>query len=413
MSYYGIFLLTCTLSLIIVNTVHASFMVSSVVEEVKDNPDIYLKTPELVRKYGYPVEIHDVITADGYILTLHRIPHGRKKHVGSDQNRISRPPVFMQHGLLSSSACWILASPENGPAYIMADAGYDVWLGNARGNLYSRNHTRFDPNASHFWQFSWDEMAEYDIPAVIDYVLATTGYSQLYYIGHSMGTTMFFAGMSARPEYNKKVKAMFGLGPVATTAHILSPIKYLAPFSKDINIILKLLGKYEFLPSNPEYIKWTEVICTHYKFEKLMCRNALFFLTGFDAHEFNMTWLPVILGHGAEGTSSKTVVHFAQEVNSGKFQRYDYGYYGNMKIYHQHTPPPYNLSQVTVPVALLWANNDWLADPKDVAGLAAGLPNLVINLKMPLPDFNHIDFVWGIDCKKLVYDKILKYMPYF
>ncbi|XP_068247793.1 gastric triacylglycerol lipase-like [Palaemon carinicauda] len=178
-------------------------------------------------------------------------------------------------------------------------------------------------------------------------------------------------------------------------------------------IILKLLGKYEFLPSNPLYIKWTELICTHYKYEELMCRSALFFLTGFDAHEFNMTWLPVILGHGAEGTSTKTVIHFAQEVNSGKFQKYDYGYYGNMKIYHQHTPPLYDLSQVTAPVALLWANNDWLADPKDVAGLAAGLPNLVVNLKMPLPDFNHIDFIWGRDCKKLVYDKILKYLPFF
>ena len=34
-----------------------------------------------------------------------------------------------------------------------------------------------------------------------------------------------------------------------------------------------------------------------------------------------------------------------------------------MRIYHQHTPPLYNLSQVTAPVNLLWANNDWLADP--------------------------------------------------
>lgn len=116
-------------------------------------------------------------------------------------------------------------------AYIMADAGYDVWLGNARGNRYSRNHTHFSPKDAEFWDFSWDEMASYDIPAVIDYILSQTKHPQLYYVGHSMGTTMFWACMSTRPEYNEKVKAMFSLGPVATLGHIRSPIKYLAPYA--------------------------------------------------------------------------------------------------------------------------------------------------------------------------------------
>nr|AWU67119.1 putative triacylglycerol lipase [Crangon crangon] len=365
---------------------------------LEDNPDIYLDVPELIRKYGYPVEIHTVTTNDGYILTLHRIPHGRNASRGSfddEFHSVPRTPVFMQHGLLSSSSCWILASPEKAPAYIMADAGYDVWLGNARGNKYSRNHTRLDPSEKEFWQFSWEEMAQYDLPAVIDYVLDATKYSQLYYIGHSM------------------VKAMFGLGPVATTSHIRSPIRYLAPFEKDIDVILRLLGEYEFLPNNPIYIKWAEYICTHYKYEKLMCMNAMFFLAGFDAHQFNMTWLPVILSHGSEGTSTKTLIHYAQEVNSGKFRRYDYGYYGNMKVYHRHTPPSYDLTKVTAPVNLLWASNDWLADPTDVKYLNKHLPNVVFNMKIPLPEFNHIDFIWGIDCDKLVYKRILKYMPYF
>jgi len=59
--------------------------------------------PELITKYGFPVELHDVTTEDGYILTLHRIPHGR------NESKIgNKPVIFLQHGFLGSSADWIL-----------------------------------------------------------------------------------------------------------------------------------------------------------------------------------------------------------------------------------------------------------------------------------------------------------------
>lgn len=58
--------------------------------------------PELIQKYGYPAEVHQVITEDGYILTMHRIPHGKNSSGGP------RPVAFVQHGLFSSSADWLL-----------------------------------------------------------------------------------------------------------------------------------------------------------------------------------------------------------------------------------------------------------------------------------------------------------------
>ena len=37
--------------------------------------------------------------------------------------------------------------------YILSDLGYDVWMGNARGNSYSRGHTTYDTDNSKYWEF--------------------------------------------------------------------------------------------------------------------------------------------------------------------------------------------------------------------------------------------------------------------
>ena len=71
--------------------------------------------------------------------------------------------------------------------------GYDVWLGNSRGTVYSREHKTMDPDKDKvFWKYTWQDMAEKDLPAIINYTLDHTTYQQVHYIGHSQGSQIFY-----------------------------------------------------------------------------------------------------------------------------------------------------------------------------------------------------------------------------
>jgi len=316
-----------------------------------------LPTPILIAKNGYPNENYLVITEDCYILEMHRIPHGQ-----NDFKRESRPPVLVLHGILESSSDWVLASPKRSLGFMLADAGFDVWLGNMRGNTYGKRHCYKSPTNEDFWNFSVDHVGTYDIPAMIDRIRNITGQDKIFFIGFSMGTTAYMIMANQKPEYQQYIQLANLMAPVAYVDHMKSPLRFLSPFINQLDWVFKFLGQGEFYPSIG-FTDWiASSICDKNMF-KGICSNFVFVITGHNKDQIDYRMLETIMKHVPAGTSTNVLVHYGQEINSKRFCAFDHGE-ENIRIYGQETPPEYDLKKVTSPVALYWSDSDWLTHTK-------------------------------------------------
>ena len=121
---------------------------------------------EIITSKGFKCETHFVTTEDGYKLKIFRIP-GNKYY---EKNRDLLPPVLLQHGIFDSSDGWVCNGEERSIAFVLANNNFDVWLSNSRGNKYCKEHEKYNSKSFEFWQFSFNDMGLYDIPAVIKYI---------------------------------------------------------------------------------------------------------------------------------------------------------------------------------------------------------------------------------------------------
>ncbi|XP_058981581.1 lipase 1-like isoform X2 [Musca domestica] len=346
---------------------------------------------QLLKKYHYPVEKHFVTTKDNYILGMHRLP------------RPGAPPIFMMHGLLDSSATWIIMGPQNAPAYYFYDNGYDVWLGNSRGNRYSRNHTTMDPDTDpEFWTFSWHEIGIHDLPAMIDYILQQTGFKKIGYFGHSQGTTTFWVLASMHPEYNEKITMMHALAPVAFMRHVKAPLLgYARSFVKMSEPRIR-----EFMPRKE--MLWRT--CLASPITEGTCLETYYQVVGKDVETTNTTMFPTIVGHFPAGCNLKQISHYMQLIDSDRFCQFDYGAKENMKRYGKSTPPDYPLEKITANVGLYYTLNDYLSSEVDVKRLAKILPNVVEDSLYPHKKWNHMTMLWGINAREMAHKRMLEVM---
>jgi pimeloyl-ACP methyl ester carboxylesterase len=390
--------------------------------------DIGKDMEAIVKLRGYPIDRHTVTTPDGYILTLFRInkaPH---------QNQ---PPVLLQHGLLDSSYTWVNNFAHQSLGFILADQGLDVWAGNSRGNKYGRDHTTLNPDEDQaFWDFSWQDMAEFDLPTVVNYVIETTGFESLGYVGHSQGTTQMFAAGSSSSSYPStssssstsssfsshhpsssndssgklfldRINLFVALAPVAYVSNLRSQLLRILA-QKPLNNILDHSGLHEFLPDSSGLDVLAPELCA---VSPAVCHLFIDQLCG-PSTSLNASRIAVYVSETPAGTSKKNIMHWAQAISSASFRKFDYDHvnraiYGKSNRGGNPEPPRYNLSNFSIPTALFYGGNDYLSDADtDVQQIIKeASPGVIVHVQR-IEEYAHLDFVWGVDAHLKIYPQV-------
>ncbi|GAA5796078.1 hypothetical protein HPULCUR_001447 [Helicostylum pulchrum] len=375
---------------------------------------------DMMKYWKYDYEEHFTETRDHYVLCIHRIPQGRKNtkidciiesgttivnHINDFKkptNHNGKPVVLLYHGLTLTSEVWVSnIKHRRNLALYLSDQGYDVWMGNARGNKYSQSHLTKDPKDADFWQFSINEFAMIDMPDTIDYILKVTGAPSLTYIGFSQGTTQAFAGLSMDLELNKTVNLFIALAPAATPKGFSHPL--FDGFIKAApTVIYSLLGRKVFLKP---VLFWQSVFSPAL-FVKII-DAAVGFLFGWHCQNIDIEQKIVGYQHLFSLTSVKSIVHWFQIIGSGRFQMYDEG----SSFFTQtvdHLPPKFPIKQITTPIAVFYGSDDTLVD-FDVLKNELSHLAYVKNVH----GWEHMDFLWASNLEKMVFPDILMLLEHF
>ena len=368
------------------------------------------------------METHIVKTQDNYLLQLHRIPYDKKLQSKGVEYK---GPVYLQHGLLMCSNIWLCHSEDpinnNLPLYLNS-LGYDVWMGNNRGNRYSNKHFYLERTSTKYWDFSLDEMAMYDIPDSLQYISDTldgeTKYQpfnglvddimrknqQISIVGFSQGSAQIFASLSLHPELNSKVSSFVALSPALTPPGL---------FNRFVDNIIKLQPKLLFLFFGKKILLptastlWQKILPQNL-FNQAIKLSTLF-LFNWKNKNINSSQT-VAFKNLYSPTSVKCIVHWFQILKTQKFQMYVSSNDLNENDHSLFEAIPFpTKSNIKVPLLLVYGDRDSLVD---IETLKYNLPEKS-TFEIPIPDHEHLDIIWGDDVNKLVYGNVVKFLEFW
>ena len=370
----------------------------------------------LIDNTKYDCQGYDVITRDGYQLRTFRIQSKlnleEKSKTFQKEGKMdaSKPPVLLQHGLADSSDCWVISqSSDTSLALFLADQGYDVWLGNNRGNKYSTGHIDPETTVKEYWDFSFDEMGTVDLPANLDLILANSEHQKAHLIGYSQGSSQIFAGLSDEAigeEVNSKASRFLAVCPPVVFSERSSFNFVLAEYSRQLKAAADSVGLHLVAPG-----RYSGDCLASKSIKKLAERfpNFLNYVVTFgcsdDGSENDRDTMAKYLSRSPNGASLRSFNHYGQLMKNSKgkgvsrFQKYDYGEELNLKKYGTVDVPEYDLGRISVPVSCFKGTDDGIVDLKDCEELLNVLKEAGVEVRgdYEYKNWGHVSFVFPRD----------------
>ncbi|CAN1788077.1 Lipase lipl-1 [Linum perenne] len=336
---------------------------------------------DVITELGYPYEAIRVVTSDGYVLLLERIPR-----------RDSQKVVYLQHGVLDSSMGWVSNGVVGSPAFAAYDQGFDVFLGNFRG-LVSREHVNKKISSHKYWRYSINEHGTEDIPAMIEKINEIKS-RELLNIKHDN----YNNGMNGVQPY-KLCAISHSLGGAAMIMytvtqrlkkkpHRLSRLILLSPagFHADSNLVFTTV-EYLFLLAAPILSKFIPAFYIPTRFFRMLLnklardfhnypavgglvQTLMSYVVGGDSSNWvGVLGLPHYNMNDMPGISFFVAHHLAQMKHAKKFIMYDYGNESkNMEIYGSAKPLDLGnyYRHINIPVDLVAGKKDNVIRPSMV-----------------------------------------------
>ncbi|KAI0724469.1 triacylglycerol lipase [Cerioporus squamosus] len=356
---------------------------------------------KLCEIFGYEHEEHVVLTKDGYLLGLHRLPAKRgevRDHPGVSTRK---PVVYLHHGLLMNSEGWVcLTSSERSVAFTLVELGFDVWLGNNRGNKYSKKSIHHSPTSAKFWDYSIDDFAWHDIPDSIEYILKVTKEPSLSYVGFSQGTAQAFAALSIHPPLNEKVNVFVALAPAMSpaglAARVVDGLMKASP-----TLVFLVFGRKSIMSSVPT---WQSLL--YPPLYSAVITTSLTWLFNWRCRNIPSLQKLAAFAHLYSTASVKSVVHWFQIMRNAKFQMYDDDVQRVTLTTSRRTPRPSGVTayaplrfptrNIFTPIVLLYGDSDSLVD---IDVMLHELPKKNVRVRR-LHGYEHLDVIWGENVHK-------------
>ncbi|KAK6505702.1 cholesterol esterase [Arthrobotrys musiformis] len=357
---------------------------------------------EMCEIWGYEAEEHIVQTKDGYLLGLHRIPRAKDepKPKRGERGRDKKGVVYLHHGLMMNSEVWVCnIDPAKCLPFVLAEQGYDVWLGNNRGNKYSKKCIYTNSQDTSFWNFSIDEFAMHDIPDSISYILLSTKAKSISYVGFSQGTAQAFAALSIHPSLNEIIDVFVALAPAMSPAGLYNSIVD-ALIKTSPDVIFLFFGRRSLLPST---MFWQSILYPPIFVAAI--DKSLKFLFNWSGKNMSLQQKLASYAHLYSFTSVKALVHWFQIIRNKKFQMYDDDVqsplgWGYGRSYYR--PAKFPTKNISTPVVLVYGGSDSLVD---IEVMMKELP--VHTVAKEIKHYEHLDFLWGDENDKLVIPEVL------